>query len=49
MSTFSNTRKRKHQNDVKHKIIQTCKKAGIEAKYYLGARATTDNSYMALT
>ena len=43
MSTFS--RKRKHVNDVKHKMTQTCKKSRIEAKYHLGAAANTDSSY----
>ena len=45
MSTFSNTRKRKHEKDVKRKLTQTYKKARIEAKYHLGAAATTDSSY----
>ena len=45
MSTFANTRKRKHEKDVKRKLTQTYKKARIEAKYYLGAAATTDSSY----
>ena len=45
MSTFANTRKRKHERDVKHKLTQTYKKARIKAKYHLGASATTDSSY----
>ena len=45
MSIFSNTRKRKHEKDVKRKLTQTYKKARIEAKYHLGAAATTDSSY----
>ena len=45
MSTFTNSRKRKHGNDVKQKVTQTYKKARIEAKYHLGAAANTDSSY----
>jgi len=44
-STFANTRKRKHEKDIKRKLTQTYKKAKIEAKYHLGAAATTDSSY----
>ena len=33
MSTFSNTKKRKHENNVKHEMTQTYKKARIEAEY----------------
>ena len=35
MSTFSNTRKRKHDNDVKCEMTQTYKKARIEAEYHI--------------
>ena len=35
MSMFSNTRKRKHENDIKHKVTQTYKKARIEANTIL--------------
>ena len=45
MSTFSNSRKRKHENDVKRKMTQAYKKGRIEAKYHLGAAANTDSSY----
>ena len=45
MSTFSNTRKRKHESNVKHKLTQTYKKARIETKYHLDTAATTDSSY----
>ena len=45
MSTFSNTRKRKHESDVKHKVTQNYKKVRIEAKYYLGTAATRYSSY----
>ena len=51
MSTFSNTRKRtmrmmrKHENDVKCKMTNIQEGYRIEAKYYLGAAATTDSSY----
>ena len=44
-STFAKTRKRKHEKDVERKLTQTYKKARIEAKYHLGATATTDSSY----
>ena len=44
-SAFANTRKRKHEYDVQRKLTQTYKKARIEAKYHLGAAATTDNYY----
>ena len=44
MSTFSNTRKQKHESDVKCKVTQTYKKARIEAKYHLGTAATMDSS-----
>ena len=43
MSCYS--RKRKHENVVKHKITQTYKKAIIEAKYHLGAAANTYSNY----
>ena len=43
--TFSNTRKRKHESDVKCKVTQTYKKARIEGKCHLGTAATTDSSY----
>ena len=45
MLAFSNTRKRKHENDVRRKMTQTYKKARIEAKYHLGAAANTDSNY----
>ena len=35
MSTFSNTRKRKHENDVKCEMTQTYEKARIEAEYHI--------------
>ena len=45
MLTLSNTRKRKHESDVKHKVTQTYKKARIEAKYHLGTVATRYSSH----